>query len=49
MYELIELDYRLAQTVIYNIIGPEPTVRLVRFWPDHFLLGARPVLVNAWD
>ena len=29
--------------------GPEPTVRPVRFWPDHFLLGARPLLVNAWD
>ena len=28
--------------------GPEPTVRPVRFWPDHFLLGARPLLVNAW-
>ena len=29
--------------------GPEPMVRLVRFWPDHFLLGAFPLLVNAWD
>ena len=29
--------------------GPEPTVWPVRFWPDHFLLGARPLLVNAWD
>ena len=32
-----------------HIAGPEPTVRPVRFWPDHFLLGARPLLVNAWD
>ena len=31
------------------IAGPEPTVRPVRFWPDHFLLDARPLLVNAWD
>ena len=29
--------------------GPEPTVRPVRFWPDYFLLGAYPLLVNAWD
>ena len=29
--------------------GPEPTVRPVRFWPDHFFLGAHPLLVNAWD
>ena len=29
--------------------GPEPTVWSVRFWPGHFLLGARPLLVNAWD
>ena len=25
------------------------TVRSVRFWPDHFLLGAHSLLVNAWD
>ena len=31
------------------VSGPEPTVRPVRFWPDHFLLDARPLLVNAWD
>ena len=35
--------------MVKTISGPEPTVRPVRFWPDHFLLGARPVLVNAWD
>ena len=29
--------------------GPEPTVRPVRFWPDHFFLGAHPLLVKAWD
>ena len=29
--------------------GAEPTAQLVRFWPDHFILGARPLLVNAWD
>ena len=29
--------------------GPEPTVQPVRFWPDHFLVGTRPLLVNAWD
>ena len=29
--------------------GLEPTVRLVRFGPDHFLLGACSLLVNAWD
>ena len=26
-----------------HLSGPEPTVRPVRFWPDHFLLGARPL------
>ena len=31
--------------IIYT--GPEPTVRPVRFWPDHFLLGARPLLVKC--
>ena len=29
--------------------GPEPTVWPVRFWPDRFLLGTHPLLVNAWD
>ena len=29
--------------------GRSPTVRPVRFWPDHFFLGAHPLLVKAWD
>ena len=40
-----------AVTMYTNMCGPgpEPTVRPVRFWPDHFLLDAHPLLVNAWD
>ena len=31
--------------------GPEPIVRLVRFWPDHFLPSVRPqaVLFMNWN
>ena len=33
----------------YLLTGLEPTVRPVRFWPDRFLLGVYPVLINDWD
>ena len=39
----------LCYYTINNDSGPEPRVRPVRFWPNHFLLGARPLLVDAWD
>ena len=31
------------------IAGLEAVVQLVRFWPDHYLQGAHPLLLNAWD
>ena len=32
-----------------SVPGPEPMVRPVRCWTDHFLLDACPLLFNAWD
>ena len=40
---------QIGNMITFTEPRPEPTVRPVRFWPDHFLLGARPLLVNAWD
>ena len=42
----VESDIHITRT---TSTGPEPMVRPVRFWPDHFLLGVCPLLVNAWD
>ena len=43
----------IAQLEYFNInlvmAGQEPAVQLIRFWPDHFLPGAHPLLVNACD
>ena len=49
MVIVVHHNYWIRITVLFHLTGPEPMVQLVRFWPDHFLLGARPLLVNAWD
>ena len=40
--------YQVHINIISNVksiqrTGPEPMVRPVRFWPDHFLLSGRPL------
>ena len=42
-------NHDLRVTIDGKQPGLEPMVRPIRFWPGHFLLGARPLLVNAWD
>ena len=53
MYVLVLLlatyIFHWQSVIVGHGAGPEPTVWPVRFWPDHFLLGARTLLVNAWD
>ena len=51
MYNTKGTQLYVADTLSHTYLnaGPEPTVRPVRFWPNHFLLGAHPLLVNVWD
>ena len=50
LYTSILACFELCISQKVYILGPEPMVWPVRFWPDHFLLGARPLyIVNAWD
>ena len=52
-HELLAIQYVTGFWKTDQIVtlgpGPEPTVRLVRYWPYHFLLLTRPLLVNAWN